>query len=225
MKFFLLSRKSKVESRKSRVVFRTAIILVCAAVLLGSCKSAYRNFKHIDGNVRCIEKFAPQFSNTLYSAYVDVTKHHFSGILFFKRMPDSSMRVVFTNEMGVKFFDFAFTKDGDFVKYYVMKKMDKKVVVNALRKDIELVLMHPDYPNAKLLTNGKERYTSFPDKKGHDYYVTDNDCNHLLRIEKASPRKPIEYIQLFDYKEGIPDSIDIRHKNFKFSIALKRIER
>lgn len=225
MKFSLLSRKSIVDSRKSRVAFRAAMLLLCVVIVLGSCKSAYRNFKHIDGDTHCIEKFAPQFSNTLYSAYVDVTKHHFSGILFFKLMPDSSMRVVFTNEMGVKFFDFAFTKEGGFVKYYVMKKMDKMVVVNALRKDIELVLMHPDYLNAKLLTNGSERYIAFPDKKGHDYYVTDNDCTHLLRIEKASPRKPIEYIKLFDYKEGIPDSIDIRHKNFKFSIALKKIER
>ena len=73
-------------------------------------RSHYKHLKHANSDVNCIKHFAPRFTTTLYSATVDVTRHHFSGILFFKVMPDSSTRVVFTNEMGVKFFDFAFTK-------------------------------------------------------------------------------------------------------------------
>jgi hypothetical protein len=199
-----------------------AIVFILS--LANSCKSSYRHLQKSNADVHCIEQFAPKFSNTLYSAYVDVTKHHFSGLLFFKLMPDSSMRIVFTNEVGVKFFDFAFTKDQEFIKYYALKKLNKKVVINALKNDLRIVLLHPDYNKAKALQDSTYTYISFPDKSGHDYYLTDH-CNSLVRIEKSSKRKPVVVTQMLDYKNCVPDSIDIQHKNFKFTIALKRVER
>ena len=187
-------------------------------------KSHYRNLKPANGDVNCIRNFAPQFSNTLYSTSVDITKHHFSGILFFKQMPDSSTRVIFANEMGVKFFDFGFTKDDQFIKYYVMHKLDKKVIVTALKKDIELVIMHQDLSNAVLLKDSTYNYTAIPNKKGNDYYITDH-CSKLVRIEKASKKKAVVEVQMLNYNNGVPDSISIVHKNFKFNILLKRVEK
>lgn len=199
-----------------------ALLFVC--LLFSSCKSYYHHLQQDNADVNCIKAFSPQFSNTLYSAYVDVTKHHFSGMLFFKQMPDSSMRIVFTNEIGVKFFDFGFTKDEQFIKYYALHKLDKKVVINALKNDLRLVLLHPDLSKAKSLKDAAYNYVAVPDKNGHDYYITDN-CKKLVRIEKSSKRKPVVEVQMLDYKAGIPDSIHIQHKNFKFTIALKRVER
>ena len=193
-------------------------------IFLTSCKSSYRHLQQSNADVHCIEQFAPKFSNTLYSAYIDVTKHHFSGLLFFKLMPDSSTRIVFTNEIGVKFFDFAFTKDREFIKYYALKKLNKKAVINALKNDLRLVLLHPDFSKAKALGDSIYTYISFPDKNGHDYYIT-NHCNKLVRIEKSSKRKPVVVTQMMEYKNGVPDSISIQHKNFNFAIALKRVER
>ena len=187
-------------------------------------KSHYRNLKPANGDVNCIRNFAPQFSNTLYSTSVDITKHHFSGILFFKQMPDSSTRVIFANEMGVKFFDFGFTKDDQFIKYYVRHKLDKKVIVTALKKDIELVIMHQDLSNAVLLKDSTYNYTAIPNKKGNDYYITDH-CSKLVRIEKASKKKAVVEVQMLNYNNGVPDSISIVHKNFKFNILLKRVEK
>ncbi len=187
-------------------------------------KSQYSHLKSIAGDVNCIRNFAPRFSNTLYSASIDVTTHHFSGILFFKLMPDSSTRVVFTNEMGVKFFDFAFTKNNEFIRYYVMAKMDKKIIVKALRNDLELVILHQDLSKALLLTDSVYYYTAIPTKKGNNYYITDH-CSKLIRIEKSSKIKPVVEVQMLNYKAGVPDSIDIEHKNFKFNIELKRIEK
>lgn len=187
-------------------------------------RSHYRDLKPANGDVNCIKSFAPQFTNTLYSAGVDVTKHHFSGILFFKYMPDSSTRVVFTNEMGVKFFDFAFTKDDEFIKYYVMAKLDKRVIVKALRKDLELVILHQDLSNAVLLKDSTYNYTAIPNSKGNDYYITDH-CSKLIRIEKASKKKAVVEVQMLNYNNGIPDNISIVHKNFKFNILLKRVEK
>jgi hypothetical protein len=190
-----------------------------------SCRSYYSHLQPGSGDVNCIRKFVPAFTNTLYSAYVDVTKHHFSGILFFKQMPDSSMRIVFTTEMGVKFFDFAFTKDGDFIKYYILPKLDKKVIIKALRNDMELILLHPDLSRAKMLEDTVHNYVAVPTKKGGNYYITDKRCEQLIQIEKASKRKPVVEVKMMNYKDGIPDTINIQHKNFKFNISLKDVEK
>lgn len=199
------------------------LCLLCGILFTG-CTSQYRHLQRVDGDVNCIKAFSPAFTNNLYSAYVDVTKHHFSGILFFKKMPDSSMRIVFTNEIGVKFFDFAFTKNNEFIKYYVLSKLNKKVVVNALKNDLRLALLKPDLSNAKVSKDGPYMYVSTKDKSGNDHYITE-DCKKLVRIEKASKRKPVVVVQMLNYTNGVPDSIDVEHKNFKFHIALKRVER
>jgi len=134
------------------------------------------------------------------------------------------MRILFTNEIGVKFFDFAFTKDNQFIKYYVLSKMDKKVVVNALKNDLRLALLRPDLSEAKIYKDSAYTYITTRDKSGNDHYITE-DCKKLVRIEKASKRKPVVVVQMLNYINGVPDSIDVQHKNFKFHISLKRVER
>lgn len=203
-------------------------VILCglvSAAHFSSCRSQYRHLQPATGDVKCVKAFKPQFSNTLYSAIIDVTKHHFSGILYFKAMPDSSTRIVFTNEIGVKFFDFAFAKDGTFTKHYILPKMDKKVVIKALRNDLRLVMVDPDMHQAKLLKDSMYNYIAVPTEKGNDYYITTTDCTKLLRIEKASKRKSVVVAELMDYKNGVPDSIYLHHRNFKFNISLKREEK
>jgi len=73
-------------------------------------------------------------------------------------------------------------------------------------------------------TNGTSKYITVPNKEGNHHYITDVDCAKLVRIEKASKRKAVVIAELMDYKNGLPDSIHISHKNFNFNIALKHIE-
>ena len=90
--------------------------------------------------------------------------------------------------------------------------------------DEELVIMHQDLSQAVLLRDSTYNYTAIPNKKGNDYYITDH-CSKLIRIEKASKKKAVVEVQMLDYNNGVPDSISIVHKNFKFNILLKRVEK
>jgi len=193
--------------------------------LLSGCSSAYKNLQQANGDVNCITKFRPQFANTLYSTQVDILKHHLSGLLFFKQMPDSNLRVVFANEMGFKFFDFEFTRDGGFVKHYMLPKMDKKAVVKTLRGDFELVLLRPDLSKAHVMQDSTYHYTVVPTAKGNNYYITDTACAQLERIEKSSKRKPVVKVWLRNYEAGVPDTISIRHQGFTFNISLQRVQK
>ncbi|WPV69803.1 hypothetical protein [Chitinophaga sp. LS1] len=205
-----------------RLLLLNSLLLLC---ILTSCTNVYKDLRQTTGDPACITQFRPQFDNTLYSTQVDVMKHHLSGLLFFKQMPDSSQRVVFANEMGFKFFDFEFTKDGQFIKHYMMDKMDKKAVVKTLRGDFELVLLHPDLRQATVKKDDKFRYVVVPTAKGNNYYITDTTCTKLERVEKSSSRKPVVKAWLTDYKNGVPDTILIRHQGFKFNISLQRVQK
>ncbi|HEY9261698.1 hypothetical protein [Chitinophaga sp.] len=195
------------------------------ALLTGGCRSVYKGLQPAAGDVNCIRQFSPQFNSTLYSTQVDILKHHLSGLLFFKQMPDSSIRVVFANEMGFKFFDFEFDKQGNFTKHYLLAKMDKKAVVKTLQQDFALVLLHPDLSAAHMATDNRYRYIVVPTEKGNNYYITDTACTQLVRIEKSSRRKPAVTVWMQHYNNGVPDTINIRHEHFKFNISLQKVEK
>ncbi|RAJ02604.1 hypothetical protein LX64_03624 [Chitinophaga skermanii] len=200
------------------------ISLLCFG--LTSCHSEYRALKPAAGrDAACIQAFKPQFGErTLYNTQVDVLNNHFSGLLFYKRMPDSSMRIVFANEMGFKFFDFEFSKDGRFTKYYIIPKMDKKAVIKTLQKDFSMILMQQNPSFATVYEGYGKLYTAFNLTKGRIYYITDTACQSLEKVQNGSKRKPVVDIWMKDYKNGVPDSIFIQHKKFKFNISSQRVQ-
>lgn len=197
-------------------------------LLLTACTSAYKHLQKTQGDVSCIQQFKPDFSNALYYTEVNVVGKHLSGLLLIKQMPDSSTRMVFSNEAGFKFFDFSFEKDGGFKVYYVIEQLNKKAVITTLRKDFEIILMHPvnmQHGFVKRDTASGNNYYTFPQEKGLNYYITDSNCKKMIRMERASKRKAVVEIHEFDSENGLPDSIGITHTQFNFNIGLKRLEK
>lgn len=197
-------------------------------LLLTACTSAYKHLQKMQGDVSCIQQFKPDFSNALYYTEVNVVGKHLSGLLLIKQMPDSSTRMVFSNEAGFKFFDFSFEKDGGFKVYYVIEQLNKKAVITTLRKDFEIILMHPvnmQHGFVKQDTASGNNYYTFPQEKGFNYYITDSSCKKMIRMERASKRRAVVEIHEFDSENGLPDSIGITHTQFNFNIGLKRLEK
>lgn len=207
----------------SRIIYLLSSSIL---LILVSCSPAYKKMQTATGNVTGLSKFKPAFGTGLYSTQVDVVGNHLSGLLIIKKMPDSSTRMVFSNEMGFKFFDFEFAADGQFKVYSVIKQMDKKPVLKTLRKDFELVLMqHLDSSNVSIHQQNGLIYYVFPQTKGYTYYITDSTGNKLVRMERASSRKTVVEAVMDNYVNGLPDTIGISHKTFSFTIGLKRLER
>lgn len=174
-----------------------------------------------------LQPFKPIFSVALYSANIDVVGNHLSGLLLIKKMPDSTVRMVFSNEMGFKFFDFEFSPDGGFKVYSVYKKMNRKAVLKTLRHDFELLLMQP--LNGQDLSVRSDtlgnRYYIFPKENGYYCYVLDPQGKGLIRMERSSKQKPIATAIMEQYTNGIPDTIGFTHHKVDFVIGLKRLER
>lgn len=197
----------------------------CLFFFLG-CSPVYKQMETATGNIGGLAKFKPAFSVALYKAQIDVVGNHLSGLLLIKKMQDSSIRMVFSNEMGFKFFDFEFTADRNFKVYSIVKQMNKKAVLKTLRKDFELILMDGlDSPDVSVRTSNGLIYYVFPQTKGYNYYITDSARGNLVGMERASNRKTVVQAIMKNYINGIPDTIGISHKTFNFTIGLKRIER
>jgi hypothetical protein len=117
-------------------------LLFAELLFLAGCASAYKDLQPVEGTASCLNKFIPSFTTNWYTAKVDVEGRHISGLLLVKTMADSSTRIVFTNEAGIKFLDVGFNKN-EFEVFSIMKALDKKAVVNTLEKDFELMLLKP----------------------------------------------------------------------------------
>ena len=191
-----------------------------------SCSPAHQQMQTASADVNLLQKFKPAFTVALYNTTVDVVGNHLSGLLLIKKMPDSSTRIVFSNEMGFSFFDFEFAADGKFKVYSITKQMNKKSVIKTLQHDFELILMN-NLDNSKASVQSKDglTYFVFPQTKGFNYYITNQSGNNLVRMERASNKKIIVEAVMKNYVGGIPDTIGISHKTFEFNIGLKRIER
>src|ERR1035437_4022081 len=112
------------------------LLLTSLFFLLLACgKSPYRSLQASTANSACLNKFKPAISSILYNTHVNVIGKHLSGLMIIKRMRDSTIRVVFSSEMGVKFFDFEYSGIG-FKVVYCMEQLNKKVVINQLKKDL-----------------------------------------------------------------------------------------
>ena len=205
-------------------MFRMRCSYISLWLLLGACAHPYRALRPFAGNPACLRAFQPHYSGVVYRTEVDVVGKHLGGLLVMKTMPDSSTRIVFSSEMGLTFFDFAFSKEGEFKVYHIIKQMDKKPVIKTLRKDFELILWeHTSPTRVSMLTDGAQCYYGFPQEKGINYYITDSACTRLIRAEKSSSRKPFVVAQWPGFTEGTPDSVLISHTQFSFTIALKRL--
>jgi len=202
------------------------LLLSSCLFLLAGCSSVYKNLQPATGDINVLQKFKPNFKSVLYKAEIDVVGHHLSGLLLIKTLPDSTIRMVFATETGFKFFDFAFSPDGGFRVLYVVRQMDKKAVIKTLGKDFELILLPPaDYKSAYLRKDDSSLYYIFPRPKGTFCYITDLKSTEMKLMEISSPHKPIVRAIAKDDGNGVPDTIGISHKNFNFTIGLKKIDR
>jgi len=86
--------------------------------------------------------FDSSFVKALYKGTFDISKNHLGGLFMIKRTAQNSIRILFSNEFGMKIFDFEFRRD-TFLVHYCFPSMERKSLLNLLEKDLRLLLV-PD---------------------------------------------------------------------------------
>jgi hypothetical protein len=164
----------------------------------------------------------PYFSNKdidyVYKARIDVYGRYFGGILIIKKVEKDSHRVVFTTEFGNKIFDFLY--DGDsFTKNFVLEDLDKKIIVNTLRKDFKLLISENSKVEEQYAAEGQQIYKSKTNKR-FNFYFFDEKPIILKRIVQTSKRKEKVEIVFTSHGNDLAQKIGINHSNIKLKIDL-----
>lgn len=196
-------------------------------IFLLSCASDYHLLKSIEVNAECARKIAPRNIHTSwYKAGIDVTGKHFSGLLLIKNMPDSSIRVVFTTEAGMTWFDFGFSNDCHFTVYTIIKKLNRSPVIQTLRKDFELILGIP-FRKASFQSwmAGDQVYFGVTQKNETAYFITNKDCGSLQSLEWGTKRKRGVTVLIGGSGYPSPEKLDIIHHRFALQIRLSHFEK
>ncbi len=192
-----------------------------------SCASEYKLLRPATLDQSCVSKIRPRGLTTAwFNTSVDVVGKHLSGLLLIKNQPDSSTRVVFTNEAGITFFDFEFTKDGTFAVKRIVSQLNKKPIIQTLRKDFELTLGIPFRGvTPEVWTMNTEKWYGVKQKNETSYFITDSECASLLRLELGSSRKKKTEVFIRGKHPHDPDSVQIKHYNFAMQIELRKLMR
>lgn len=163
----------------------------------------------------------PYFSDSskdyIYKASVAIFSNHFGGILVIKKVATVEHRVVFTTEMGNTIFDFSFKGD-DFKVNRIIKQMNKKLLINILKKDFGILVKEnllskqiynsADHQTTKVLVDGKPYFYTFQNEQ-------------LKSISRIGNQKEKVVFEFSEINDDIARRIKITHKNIKLQIALK----
>lgn len=193
--------------------------------LLSGCASYPGQLQPMSSSSDCIQKFKPKFTVDWYNASVDVMGKHISGLLLFKAMPDSSLRVVFTNEAGLTFFDFEFAANGEFKVKQAVNKFNNKAVINTLRKDFELMMLPTTKQPLTSYSSNNEIWFARTVEKETDYFITNKGCSSFLRAEKTGKGKKKVQMTMTGMTQLTPDSVHLQHYTFNMQISLKKLNR
>jgi hypothetical protein len=196
-----------------------SMLLSCLA-----CRSDYDGLHSSNAGRNCAELFNIPFKTSWYSASIDVYGKHLSGLLLIKEL-DGNYRTVFTNEAGVTFFDFEFSKEGSFSVKRVIRQLDRKAVINVLRDDFSLLLRIPFNTTVlERMEDDDEIFYMSRSEDGRAFIVTDAACSSIKRLESGSKRsRKVSILLRGEYFQ--PGDIKIDHHTFDMTIGLKKIER
>ncbi len=164
----------------------------------------------------------PYFANTaidyIYKAKITINDNKFGGILIVKKIKDNQHRVVFTTEFGNKIFDFEFI-DNEFKVNYILDKINKKIILNALKKDFHLLVSESNLIETMYLIDDETLYQSKLNKK-YNYYFISNENSLLKKIVMTSKNKEKLCITFSEIEKNIAKNIRMTHQNFNMNIDL-----
>ncbi len=166
----------------------------------------------------------PYFSNTkkdyVYKAKIDAFNKSFGGLFIVKKLGERHHRIAFTTEIGNTIFDFTF-KGNDFKVNRVLKELDKKVLLNILKRDFKALIQEKSrVKNSFKLAQDTVLQTDILSKK-HYFYYNNGQLHKIARVDRNKEKVEFKFTRI---EEQFAKEIEIAHHNFKLHIALKALK-
>ena len=193
-------------------------------LLFISCKTyEIPNVAKIENGERIIQNF--YFSDSekdyVYKASIDVYGKQLGGIFVAKKINDTLHRTVLTTDFGNTLLDFE-VSENSFKVNYCIEELNKKIVLNTLKKDFRLVFREK-YSAEEVFEN--QIHTIYKTKDGNRFnYLFENKSDiRLTKLTHTTKSKEKVLIQFEGKNTTFAEKIIIEHKNIKLKIELNQI--
>ena len=161
----------------------------------------------------------------LYRAKINYKDKVLSGLIIIRKSDSSSYRVAMITELGMKIFEMEFctNKEKPFILHSCIAYLDKKVIINTLRRDFESIFLNfANWENVKVVDNDDGKIYRYCYDGKRDYF-----CNDYGDVSKIIRRKWFlkqEIILIENIKNPYPRRISIDHQRTRLSIQLNFIK-
>jgi hypothetical protein len=203
--------------------FLPNVLFLSSLVLFISCSplKGYRKTGVVLPADKTLSPFTELSKPVLYRAEIDIAKNHFSGLLFVKKLEEST-RLTFVTEMGMSIFDFEI-KDQQIRLISIMEGLNKPALVKVLSEDMQRIFVGNHFSSEEFKKENELAYrqTSSP----RYYYLLGEDKTLDKLIVKGRLTK--KAIARYGYtQEKIPQTIHYQRKGLvKIRINLNKIEK
>ena len=198
--------------------------------VIGGCqKNPYQSFM-IDNGKNAIASDYNPFQKSkkeafLFKANIQVYGKDLGGLFLIKSIPDSSYKIAFTSEFGMKYMDLAF-KGNRYTVNYCVDKLNNKAVLNTIVKDVRLLLSAVDSKSNALKFDSLQNQLIFQQKSkdmiGLSYASKSGTIESMEGL--TTNMSKFVTIKLKDYRKDLPSEIDIIHEKINLIIHLTLLE-
>lgn len=200
--------------------------LIISALLLCfvSCKT-YKipNATKIESSQKKIQNryFSDSEKDYVYKANIDVYGKQLGGIFVAKKINDTLHRAVLTTDFGNTLLDFE-VSENSFKVNYCVDELNKKIVLNTLKKDFRLVFKQNRFIE-EVFEN--QTHTIYKTKDGNRFnYLFENKSDKKLTQLTHTTKTKEKVVIRFEGKNiTFAEKINIEHKNIKLKIELNQI--
>jgi hypothetical protein len=205
--------------------YQILFLAISSFLLLSSC--AVKTVKGFEQKDTALKSYASTyFSNSetdyVYKAQIAVYGHDFGGIFIAKKVNDTLYRAAFTTEFGNKLFDFEIT-DNSFKVNYILEELNKKIIVNTLKRDFMLLLKKNHEVTEQFEDNENIVYKTI-DGKRYNYIFTSKATKRLTKLVNTTKYKEKTIITYTPQSDALAKYIVIDHKNIKLKIELHLLQ-
>jgi len=194
-------------------------ILLIFIIFMQSC--VHTNLHKVSNSFEYKKVLSDTSKTYIYRASLNLYDNDFSGIIIIKPQANNN-RIVFINEIGMKFFDFEFSKETYKVNY-IFKPLNKKVFVKLLINDFRFILMNNLKKSNDFYKYKKTEFNVVKPKNKKVLYFFNKDNLFPTKGIKFSILRRIVFLSYNKYINEVPHEIKIRHKNIKFEMKMEFI--
>lgn len=163
--------------------------------------------------------FSDTAKDYIYKANIETFGNSFSGIFIVKKLGKNHHRIAFTTEMGNKIFDFTFQGE-DFNVNHILKKLDKKILINVLRNDFKVLVKENPSVEKVFQKDLNSIYKTQVGNKKYYHLLSGEKLEKIVRVGNGKEKVEFTFSEIND---NIAQHIQILHNNIKLKISLKSI--